>query len=26
MSYKAMEQYNKSFEDFKDENGNIIYG
>ena len=26
MSYKAMEQYNKSFEEFKDENGNIIYG
>ncbi len=26
MSYKAMEQYNKSFEDFTDENGKIIYG
>lgn len=26
MSYKAMEQYNKSFEDFMDENGKIIYG
>jgi enoyl-[acyl-carrier protein] reductase I len=26
MSYRAMEQYNKSFEDFKDENGKIIYG
>lgn len=26
MSYKAMEQYNKSFDDFKDENGKIIYG
>ena len=26
MSYRAMMQYNKSFEDFKDENGNIIYG
>lgn len=26
MSYKAMEQYNKSFDEFKDENGNVIYG
>jgi len=26
MSYRAMEQYIKSFEDIKDENGNIIYG
>jgi len=26
MSYRVMEQYNKSFEEFKDENGNIIYG
>jgi enoyl-[acyl-carrier protein] reductase I len=26
MSYLAMEQYNKSFEDFRDENGKIIYG
>jgi enoyl-[acyl-carrier protein] reductase I len=26
MSYRAMEQYNKSFEEFKDENGKIIYG
>lgn len=26
MSYRAMEQYNKSFEQFKDENGNVIYG
>jgi len=26
MSYRAMEQYNKSFEEFKDENGRIIYG
>jgi len=26
MSYRAMQQYNKSFEEFKDENGNIIYG
>jgi len=27
MSLRAMTQYNKSFEnDFKDENGNIIYG
>ena len=26
MSYRAMEQYNKSFEDFRDENGKIIYG
>ncbi len=26
MSYRAMEQYLKSFEGFKDENGNIIYG
>ena len=26
MSYRAMEQYNKSFDEFKDENGNIIYG
>ncbi|NDV45745.1 SDR family oxidoreductase [Paludibacter sp. 221] len=26
MSYRAMEQYNKSFDDFKDENGKIIYG
>jgi enoyl-[acyl-carrier protein] reductase I len=26
MSYRAMEQYNKSFEGFKDENGKIIYG
>ncbi len=26
MSYRAMMQYNKSFEEFKDENGNIIYG
>ena len=26
MSYRAMMQYNKSFEEFKDENGNVIYG
>lgn len=26
MSYRAMEQYLKSFEGFKDENGKIIYG
>lgn len=26
MSYRAMEQYNKSFDLFKDEDGNIIYG
>jgi enoyl-[acyl-carrier protein] reductase I len=26
MSYRAMEQYNKSFSEFKDENGKIIYG
>lgn len=26
MSYRAMEQYNKSFEEFRDENGNVIYG
>lgn len=26
MSYRAMEQYNKSFEEFKDENGKVIYG
>lgn len=26
MSYRAMEQYNKSFEEFKDEDGKIIYG
>jgi len=26
MSYRVMEQYNKSFEEFKDENGKIIYG
>jgi enoyl-[acyl-carrier protein] reductase I len=26
MSYRAMEQYNKSFEDFRDVNGKIIYG
>lgn len=26
MSYRAMEQYNKSFDEFKDENGKIIYG
>lgn len=26
MSYRAMEQYNKSFDSFKDENGKIIYG
>jgi enoyl-[acyl-carrier protein] reductase I len=26
MSYRAMEQYNKSFEDFRDENGKIMYG
>jgi len=26
MSNLVMEQYNKSFEEFKDENGNIIYG
>lgn len=26
MSYRAMQQYNKSFDEFKDENGNIIYG
>ena len=26
MSYRAMEQYNKSFEEFHDEKGNIIYG
>ena len=26
MSYRAMEQYNKSFDEFKDEHGNVIYG
>lgn len=26
MSYRAMEQYIKSFEDLTDENGNVIYG
>jgi enoyl-[acyl-carrier protein] reductase I len=26
MSYRVMEQYNKSFDEFKDENGKIIYG
>lgn len=26
MSLRAMNQYNKSFNEFKDENGNIIYG
>jgi len=26
MSFRAMEQYNKSFDEFKDEQGNIIYG
>ena len=26
MSFRAMEQYNKSFDEFKDENGNVIYG
>ena len=26
MSFRAMEQYNKSFDEFKDENGKIIYG
>ena len=26
MSYRAMEQYNKSFEEFRDENGKVIYG
>ena len=26
MSYRAMMQYNKSFEEFKEENGNVIYG
>jgi len=26
MSYRAMEQYNKSFDEFKDENGKVIYG
>ena len=26
MSYRVMEQYNKSFEEFKDENGKVIYG
>ena len=26
MSYRAMEQYNKSFEEFLDEKGNVIYG
>ncbi|OIP83882.1 MAG: enoyl-ACP reductase [Porphyromonadaceae bacterium CG2_30_38_12] len=26
MSYRAMEQYNKSFENFTDENGKVIYG
>jgi enoyl-[acyl-carrier protein] reductase I len=26
MSLRAMNQYNKSFDEFKDENGNIIYG
>jgi Enoyl-[acyl-carrier-protein] reductase (NADH) len=26
MSYRAMLQYNKSFDEFKDENGKIIYG
>jgi len=26
MSYRAMEQYLKSFDEFKDENGKIIYG
>ena len=26
MSYRAMEQYIKSFEGIKDEDGNVIYG
>ncbi len=26
MSFRAMEQYNKSFEEFRDENGKVIYG
>jgi enoyl-[acyl-carrier protein] reductase I len=26
MSFRAMEQYNKSFDEFRDENGNVIYG
>ncbi len=26
MSYRVMEQYNKSFDEFKDENGKVIYG
>ncbi|MDR2854350.1 MAG: SDR family oxidoreductase [Prevotellaceae bacterium] len=26
MSFRAMEQYSKSFDEFKDEQGNIIYG
>ncbi|MDP4278845.1 MAG: SDR family oxidoreductase [Bacteroidota bacterium] len=26
MSLRAMNQYNKSFDEFKDENGNLIYG
>ncbi|MDD3079314.1 MAG: enoyl-ACP reductase [Paludibacter sp.] len=26
MSFRAMEQYSKCFESFKDENGNVIYG
>jgi len=26
MSYRAMEQYNKGFDEFKDEEGHIIYG
>jgi len=26
MSLRAMNQYEKSFDEFKDENGNIIYG
>lgn len=26
MSFRAMEQYNKSFDEFKDEKGNVIYG
>lgn len=26
MSLRAMNQYNKSFDEFKDENGNIVYG
>lgn len=26
MSFRAMEQYNKSFDEFRDEKGNVIYG